>query len=442
MRFLGAGQLLCSLSLSSVVFGFPDAGHHGNLVHRGLHKRCPFPNDQPQPKVHHDKRFLFSDMSSPVDVTGEHAFQPPDFANGDQRGPCPGLNALANHGYIPRKGVVSFGNVIAAINEVYGMGVDLATILAIMGTVWTGDLVSLDPSFSIGGRDPGVNNLLDNLGGLLGTPLGLDGSHNFIEADSSNTRDDLYVTGNSHTLKMDKFMAWYNMSTDGTFDMDLMAKRAKNRFDESVQTNPNFYYGPVTGLIARNAGYLFSARMFRNHSIENPEGVLTKSHIRNFYGIYGEEGNLTYREGWERIPENWYKTPVDYGLIQLNLDTIEWILKYPELGSIGGNTGTVNSFAGVDPADLTGGVLNLTSLLEGNNLLCFVSEVLKFGSPNALDGLYKNIAGPLEWVTNLLAVPLLNLTCPAFEELQIGGTPFWEALQNDFPGALKSGSSF
>lgn len=48
------------------------------------------------------------------------------------------------------------------------MGVDLATVLAIMGTVWTGDPLSLDPSFSIGGRDPGVNNLLGNLGGLLG----------------------------------------------------------------------------------------------------------------------------------------------------------------------------------------------------------------------------------------------------------------------------------
>lgn len=51
---------------------------------------------------------------------------------------------------------------------VYGMGVDLATVLAIMGTVWTGDPLSLDPSFSIGGRDTGVNNLLDDLGGLLG----------------------------------------------------------------------------------------------------------------------------------------------------------------------------------------------------------------------------------------------------------------------------------
>lgn len=40
-------------------------------------------------------------------VTGDHAFIAPNFTAGDQRGPCPGLNALANHGYIPRNGVVS-----------------------------------------------------------------------------------------------------------------------------------------------------------------------------------------------------------------------------------------------------------------------------------------------------------------------------------------------
>lgn len=104
-------------------------------------------------------------------------------------------------------------------------------------------------------------------------------SHNFIEADSSNTRDDLYVTGNNYKLNMDKFMEWYNMSEDGTFSMDLMAKRAKIRFDQTVQTNPNFYYGPVTGVIARSAGYIFPGRIFRNHSVENPDGVLSKSLI-------------------------------------------------------------------------------------------------------------------------------------------------------------------
>ncbi|KAF7179936.1 hypothetical protein CNMCM7691_008988 [Aspergillus felis] len=405
------------------------------------HRNCPYAALKERKDPELGRRFLVDSMSKPIDVTGLHAFQPPDFKNGDQRGPCPALNALANHGYIPRSGVVSFVDVIAAINHVYGMGVDLGTILALMGLVWTGNPLALVPSFSIGGRDTGVNNLLNNLGGLLGEPQGLIGSHNFIEADSSNTRDDLYVTGNNYALNMDKFMEWYNMSTDGTFGMDLMAERAKIRFEQSIQTNPEFYYGPVTGLIARNAGYIFPGRLFRNHSRENPEGVLTKEIIRSFYGIYGEEGNLTYREGWERIPENWYKTPLDYGLVQLNLDLVDWSLKHPELASIGGNTGTVNSFAGVNLADVTGGVLNLTTLLEGNNLLCLVFEVLKFASPNALAGLYETLAVPLDMINKLIAVPLLNMSCPAFKDLQVGGRPLWDAIKDDFPGAMKSGGA-
>ncbi|GFF34751.1 aromatic peroxygenase [Aspergillus udagawae] len=426
---------LAILGLGSLASGFPDR------MGGAAHKNCPYAalKEKEDPELR--RRFLVDSMSKPIDVTGLHAFQPPDFKRGDQRGPCPALNALANHGYIPRSGVVSFVEVIAAVNKVYGMGVDLTTILAMMGLVWTGNPLALVPSFSIGGRDTGVNNLLNNLGGLLGEPQGLIGSHNFIEADSSNTRDDLYVTGNNYALNMDKFMEWYNMSTDGTFSMDLMAERAKIRFEQSVQTNPEFYYGPVTGLISRNAGYMFPGRLFRNHSRENPEGVLTKEIVRSFYGIYGEEGNLTYREGWERIPENWYKSPLDYGLVQLNLDLADWILKHPELASIGGNTGTVNSFAGVNLADVTGGVLNLTTLLDGNNLLCFVFEVLKFSGPNALAGLYKTLAVPLDMINKIIAVPLLNMSCPAFKDLQMGGRPLWDAIKDDFPGAMKSGGA-
>lgn len=46
------------------------------------------------------------------------------------------------------------------------MDLDLALILGVMGTVWTGNPLSLSPSFSIGG--PGADNLLGNALGLLG----------------------------------------------------------------------------------------------------------------------------------------------------------------------------------------------------------------------------------------------------------------------------------
>ena len=48
------------------------------------------------------------------------------------------------------------------------MGLDLGLPLAVMGTVFVGDPLSLDPGFSIGGETPAVENLLDNLLGLLG----------------------------------------------------------------------------------------------------------------------------------------------------------------------------------------------------------------------------------------------------------------------------------
>jgi hypothetical protein len=55
------------------------------------------------------------DPKKPIDITGKHAFQAP--GNRDHRGPCPGLNALANHGYISRSGITSFVEVVNAINQ-------------------------------------------------------------------------------------------------------------------------------------------------------------------------------------------------------------------------------------------------------------------------------------------------------------------------------------
>jgi hypothetical protein len=77
-------------------------------------------------------------------------------------------------------------------------------------------------------------------------------------------------------MNMTLFQEWYDMSVDGTFSMDLMAERAAIRFEQTKASNPEFYYGPVTGFLARNAGYLFPARLFRNHSSEVPEGVLSE----------------------------------------------------------------------------------------------------------------------------------------------------------------------
>lgn len=102
--------------------------------------------------------------------------------------------------------------------------------------------------------------------------------------------------------------------------------------------------------------------------------------------------------------------------------------------------GSVNSFAGVDLGDVTGGVLNAEKLLEGNNLLCFVFEVIKTVAPNSLSTLFKIIEGPLKLLTDTLGAALLDLNCPAFADLTVGGKSLQDGLVDKFPGAKAAGS--
>ena len=54
-----------------------------------------------------------------------------------------------------------------------GMGLELSLILGIMGTVWTGNPLSLNPGFSIGGPPTSQKgqNILGNVLGLVGMSL-------------------------------------------------------------------------------------------------------------------------------------------------------------------------------------------------------------------------------------------------------------------------------
>ncbi|KAF4120602.1 LOW QUALITY PROTEIN: Peroxidase, family 2 [Geosmithia morbida] len=386
-----------------------------------------------------------------VTVNGSHSFQPPDFENGDQRGPCPGLNALANHGYISRDGIAGQKyNIPTTVaweepktnGTVFGMSIELATVLSVMGTVGVGNPLSLDPGFSIGGKSTKVSNVLGNLLGLLGVPRGLEGSHNWIEGDSSNTRDDLYVTGDASTMNMDLFNEVDALfETTDALTMEDIGDRASRRLQDSISTNPYFYYGPYTGFVARNAGYLFSGRLLSNHSIEYPGGGhLTRDVFRSFWGVVtNSQGELEYKRGWERIPENWYRINIDYSLVELNVDLVIWTLKHPELASIGGNLGKVNTFAGVDIANITSGVLNAASLLEGNNLVCFTLNIVKTFVPNSLSGLFETLEKPLQLINDAVLDPLLDLDCPAFKDLEAGGTDIISGLLEKYPGASKSG---
>lgn len=250
------------------------------------------------------------------------------------------------------------------------MGLDLATFLAIYGAVLDGDL----EQWSIGGISLALPS---TLGGLLSAPTGLDGSHNKYESDVSPTRGDLYERGNNYLLQMDQWNDFYSQPL-GPYGYDLTTLtnfRAK-RFQQSIDRNPYFFNGPFTGVAVQPAAYTFIYRFMANKSAEYPEGYLDATVLKDFFSITGNPGNFKYTPGWERIPDNWYKRAIgdEYTIPFFNTDLTAAALQYPQFLDVGGNTGTTNSFTGVDLSSLTGGVYNAQNIFQGNNAQCLAYQ--------------------------------------------------------------------
>jgi hypothetical protein len=366
----------------------------------------------------------FNANDQKIDTSGSHAFVPP--GHGDLRGPCPGLNALANHNYLPHDGVATIDQFVSATNKVFGMGIDLAIFLSVYGAVMDGDLTS----WSIGGPPPS-SGLVN---GPLSQPRGISYSHNKYEADASPSRGDLYVYGNDYLLQMPQFQALYdkqaNVADDqANYDLDVLTDFRVERFANSIATNPYFFNGAFSGVAVQPAAYTFIYRFMANHSADHPEGRLDKETLKSFFAITGDEGDFQYQAGYERIPENWYKRAVgdEYTIPFFAVDLNSIAIEHPQFLSVGGNTGKVNTFTGIDPTDLTGGVYNAQTLLQGNNAACFAFQAAIQMAPDLLKGLLSDVTGAVNQTVNSLSGSLVQLGCPQLEQ-------FHDSSLQQFPG--------
>ncbi len=97
--------------------------------------------------------------------------------------------------------------------------------------------------------------------------------------------------------------------------------------------------------------------------------------------------------------------------------------------------GSVKSFAGVDFEHLTGGAINLTTLLEENNLMCFALQIVKLAAPTWTNNLFATLGEPVGIILESLATPLVSLECPAWDWLEGGGENILEVLKEyQIPG--------
>ncbi|KZT31907.1 Cloroperoxidase [Sistotremastrum suecicum HHB10207 ss-3] len=239
-----------------------------------------------------------------------HPFQAP--GPNDQRGPCPGLNTLANHGYLPRNGIASFEQIITAVREGFNMEHDLAGALAGFAMLARGnafiDLVS------IGGESPLVPVLPGAIDGP--NPPGGISKHGRFEGDVSMTRQDAAIGDNVHFQ-------------DSLYDELLLYT---GRFGDD---------SPVTGngsIVTTKVMQEFKFARFVEDQVKDP---VLQYHVGRFTLSYGEaafvlnffangtDGTLStpvmgsfFRN--QTFPDDWYRrsSPGDINLIGEGVDQI------------------------------------------------------------------------------------------------------------------------
>ncbi|KAK2032991.1 Cloroperoxidase [Colletotrichum zoysiae] len=134
----------------------------------------------------------------------------------DRRSPCPMVNALANHGYLPRNGLnVSLADLIT--------GFTAAVNLDPAATTLVGQKALLTSTTG--------NNATFNLDDL--------NTHGIIEHDGSLSRNDIYF-GDNHSFNLTIWESVASQFTNSTISIPTAAKARGARLQAAAAANPEF----------------------------------------------------------------------------------------------------------------------------------------------------------------------------------------------------------
>ncbi|TFL01326.1 Chloroperoxidase [Pterulicium gracile] len=157
----------------------------------------------------------------------------------DMRGPCPGLNTLANHGYVPRNGIVSVDHIMNAAQVRFNLGSGFSKAVASFAVLSRGNpMLNL---ISIGGESALVHPLPGNIDGI---PGGLS-KHGRFEGDVSMTRRDA-AFGDCASFQPSMFanLLTYaeKLGQDGIVTPEVFVNYRFDLFLQSISKNPKMTF--------------------------------------------------------------------------------------------------------------------------------------------------------------------------------------------------------
>lgn len=291
--------------------------------------------------------------------------------------------------------------MVDAQQNLYNVNYDLAVLLAVLGIQAGGDLTT--GKLSIGCDATSRTALLP----LLGRQPGLNG-HNKFEADTSLTRNDYFTAnGDNYSFNGTLFAAMKAVAdrvSGGKFDRNALAAYRSQRYDESVQQNPNFFFGPLSLLLYGASSFLYE--LFPSYG---PEGTPDLNTISSFFGaIQDSSAAGGWRHVPEQIPANWFNRRAPYTNNDVTLEILAQYVQYPKL--FGGNVGT-NNF---DALSTPFGVIRdgkLPDAATASDFLCLLYQLATSPVPSSLSSVTDLTSALLNWSVGKLNPVFQNAGC-------------------------------
>ncbi|KAH9818917.1 Chloroperoxidase [Melampsora americana] len=294
----------------------------------------------------------------------EHEFMEP--GPGDIRGLCPGLNLMANHGYIPRNGITDMTQLAYGLEEGLGLAPDLTLVLIVFALKTSVDLTTM--KMSIGGTDPRTDGPLS---GLLGRAPGLFSAeaHDKYEIDGSLGGDDAYWSPNGVSqFNGTRWNRWRQIAVekyDGIMSIPWNAEVRYMQYKECRETNPQCHWATLDQFAFYAAQNLISTLMPSAEEDGKP-GLAHVDTIDTFFGYHKDStGQYTRQSG--RYPPGssgvWYRRTVPHTLAEF----LEAGLasETAHLAISGSNKGALGTWT-EDPLQI--------STLADVNLLCIILD--------------------------------------------------------------------
>lgn len=332
----------------------------------------------------------------PADGDTAHQFVAPG-AN-DIRGPCPGLNAAANHNFLSHDGVVTFNELVDAQQNIYNVGYDLAITLALLGlTLTDGDLVTEKLSI---GCDATTRTSVNPA--LTGSEPGLDG-HNKFEADTSLTRNDFFTHNGDNYRFNGTLFGMMDKTCSSNFNLQNLAVYRGQRWDQSVKENSNFFFGPLSLLLYGAASFLYELMPNGNHNYAPDLET-----ISSFFGAQkNSDGTYSFNNA-EKIPDKWVNRVAPYTNNDVTNQIVSMYLLNPR--PFGGNTAS-GSFDTLSWGAIQNGTISPN--IDAKATSCLLYQLVTGPVPSYLNGIVTPSTNALAFaLTKLSGTSFANLGCP------------------------------